>query len=330
MENKLGKLLDLAKSLPESRLDIAIEKLTEIKRESEKETTKPVPGCPKCGGNSVVRNGHQSGKQQYLCKECGGSFVETTGSAIAHSHSGETVWKQVVRDTIEGKAIDETAAALDLHHETVFNMRHKILYCLEQEQADNPRLLEGVCEADETYILESLKGSKIPDGHRRKARKHGAKAEKRGISNEYVCVCAAVEREGAAFSTAINRATPSKEELLNVFAGHVSGNTFLLCDGSKNYGVLSEKGKCITANANPASPGLNNINAVNAYHSFIKGRNRNARGFATKYLNRYNALFSTAFRSSDSVVDGIYKRISAINGGFVSIAVSQSSNLLVI
>ena len=59
--------------------------------------------------------------------------METTGSTTAHSHNGEIVWKQVVRDTIEGKAIDETAAALDLHHETVFNMRHKILYRLERK-----------------------------------------------------------------------------------------------------------------------------------------------------------------------------------------------------
>jgi transposase-like protein len=120
MENKLKNLIDLVKSLPESRLDVAIEKLTEIKRESEKEKIRAVPECPKCGGKSVVRNGHQSGKQRYLCKECGGSFVETSGSAIAHFHSGETVWKQVIRDTIEGAAIDKTAAALDLHHETVF------------------------------------------------------------------------------------------------------------------------------------------------------------------------------------------------------------------
>jgi hypothetical protein len=240
------------------------------------------------------------------------------------------VWKQAVRDTIEGKAIDETAAALDLHHETVFNMRHKILYCLEQEQANSPKLLEGVCEADETYILESVKGRKIPGGYHRKARKHGAKAQKRGLSEEYVCVCAAVERGGAAFSTAVNRAAPSREELLSVFGERVGGGTFLLCDGSKNYSVLSENGKCVTANASPDAPGLNNINSVNAYHSFIKERNRNARGFATKYLNRYNALFSAAFRAPDSVIDDIYKRLSAMNGGFVSIAVSQNSNLLVI
>jgi hypothetical protein len=141
---------------------------------------------------------------------------------------------------------------------------------------------------------------------------------------------AAAEREGAAFSTTANRAAPSKEELLSVFSGRVNGSVFLLCDGPENYGVLSESGKCITANASPASPGLNNINAVNAYRSFIKERNRNARGFAAKYLNRYNALFSAAFRASDSVVDDVYKRLSAMNGGFVSIAVSQSSNLLVI
>jgi hypothetical protein len=36
MENKLKTLIDLAKPLPESRPDAAIEKLTEIKRENEK------------------------------------------------------------------------------------------------------------------------------------------------------------------------------------------------------------------------------------------------------------------------------------------------------
>jgi hypothetical protein len=96
-------------------------------------------------------------------------------------------------------------------------MRHKILYCLEQEQAKRPKLLEGVCEADETYILESLKGRKIPDDYHR-------------------CVCAVVERDGAAFSTAINRATPGKEELLNVFAGRVNGGTFCFVTGRKTMG----------------------------------------------------------------------------------------------
>lgn len=325
MENKLKTLLDLAKSLPENRLNAAIDKLREIKQESDKEKTGKTPECPKCGSVKIVRNGHQSGKQQYLCKECGGSFVETTGSAAYHSHASKTVWKQVVADTINGVAIDKTADTLDLCHGTVFNMRHKILYCLEQAAENNQKRLEGVCEADETYILESVKGSKIPEGYHRKPRKHGAKALKRGISGEYICVCAAVEREGSAFCTAVNRATPSKEELLKVFGGRVTPDTFLLCDGAKNYEVLSENGKCVTAST---KGGLNNINAVNGFHSLIKARNREARGFATKYLNRYNSLFETVYRASETVIDDVCGMLFAMNGGFASVDSTLNSNLL--
>ncbi len=74
---------------------------------------------------------------------------------MCNSHYGEAVWKQVIRDTVNGISIDDTAYSLDLHHETVFNMRHKILYSLEQEEAANLTKLEGVCEADETYVLDS-------------------------------------------------------------------------------------------------------------------------------------------------------------------------------
>ena len=138
MGNKLKTLLDLAKRLPENKLDVAIEKLTEIRREGENGESVSTPKCPGCGGSHVVRNGHESGKQQYLCKGWGRSFVETTNGAVSHSHSGETVWKQVIADTINGVAMDETAETLDWHHETVFNMRHKILYCLEQTAAPSP------------------------------------------------------------------------------------------------------------------------------------------------------------------------------------------------
>ena len=93
-----------------------------------------------------------------MCKDCKKHFVETTTSAIAYSHSSETVWKQVIRDTVDGISIDRTAQDLDLTHSTVFNMRHKILFCIEQAILSNPIELEGVCEADETYVLENVKG----------------------------------------------------------------------------------------------------------------------------------------------------------------------------
>jgi hypothetical protein len=71
--------------------------------------------------------------------------------------------------------------------------------------------------------------------------------------------------------------------------------------------------------ANPDNTGFNYINTVNGYHSFIKERNRNARGFATVSLNRCNVLFSTVYRSSDFIADDIYKMMTSMNSGFVSI-----------
>ncbi|MDR1536639.1 MAG: IS1595 family transposase [Clostridiales bacterium] len=267
MEIDIKTLIDFVKSMPESKLETAIEKLEEIKREGEKEKSAASPVCPKCEDSHVVRNGRQSGKQQYLCKTCGRSFVETANSAASHSHASKTVWKTVIADTINGVSIDTTAGSLDLHHKTVFNMYRKILNCLEKAALGNQKPLGGVFEADETYIFESVKGKKIPDDCHRKMCRHGAAASKRGISDEYICICAATERGGAAFGTAVNRVAASKQEILEVFGNRVNAGALLLCDGAKNYEILSESGKCATSHA---KQGLNSINAVNCLHKLIK------------------------------------------------------------
>ena len=44
---------------------------------------------------------------------------------------------------------------------------------------------------------------------------------------------------------------------------------------------------------------------MNGFHSYIKSRYHFYRGVATKYLNRYNALFSAAYRNVDSVIKRI-------------------------
>jgi hypothetical protein len=67
-------------------------------------------------------------------------------------------------------------------------MRHQILSCLEQYLKKTPVRLSGVCEADETYLPESVKGKRILPDYHRKARKHGAVASQRGLSDEYLCI----------------------------------------------------------------------------------------------------------------------------------------------
>jgi transposase-like protein len=322
MRNKLSVLVELVKHLPEECLDQAIESLEKMKEATERKEETEAPECPHCRGGSIVRNGRREGKQRYLCRECGKSFVRTTGTAFYYSHSGEAAWKQVIRDTVEGRSLEDTALNLGMSHETVFNMRHKILFCLEEGQGAEAAL-SGVCESDETYILESLKGKALRDGYWRGSRKHGAVSSKGGISDEYVCVCAAVERGGKAYSRAVCRGIPHKAEILGVFSGKISCDALMVCDGAKTYKVLEEKKVCSTMAAGPE--GFCRINEVNGYHSFIKERNRTARGFGTKYLNRYNALFSRVFRGDGFLTDDIYK---TMNGCYRTIRATQTEGLL--
>jgi hypothetical protein len=238
---------------------------------------------------------------------------------MSRSHYGEAVWKQVIRDTLAGVPLDQTAASVSISRETAFHTRHKIPLSLEMEEERTPTVLDGVCELDETCVLESRKGSPIPADFRRKARKHGAIAQKRGLSNEYISICTGVERDGKAFSKALNRSEASKEEILEVFEGHIGEEALILCDGAGSYDVLGEGSTCSVKNVyeetgvNKGGKGFYNINMVNNFHSFIKERYTRYRGVATKYLNRYNALFSKVFRGGKDLADEVYNTLRANN-----------------
>lgn len=316
MNITLNDIIGMVKNLPEDAYETLFHCIEEIK-DTIKTEASPV-SCISCGGSHVVRNGKRHGRQAYRCMECGKTFVQTTNSPIAYSHSSEPVWKQIIRDTVDGVAISKTANTLDLSHSTVFYMRHKILLCVEQAimQADSP--LDGVCEADETYVLENEKGRKFPIGYHRKPRKHGAVASKRGISDEYICICTSVGNDNSCTATSVNRSIPTQNELNQVFGSKVNQKTVILCDGNKNYDVLDDK--CTVAHPK-------RVNRVNGFHSFIKSRIAKARGVATVYMNRYNALFSEVY-AKDEVVDKIYDLMVSRNGSFASVNDTKNRNLL--
>ena len=277
----------------------------------------PLMPCPHCKSSDIVRYGKMGGQRRFRCKSCKKTYVATTQTALQASHYGEAVWKQLIDDTICGKSLDKTAADLKMSHATAFAMRHKLLIALEDRNSREPTSLSGVCELDETYVLESLKGTKIPEDYWRGARRHGAKAIKSGISKEYVCCCTGVQRNGDAVAQAVNRSVPKSEDLKSVFEKHIAEGSHLLYDGLRSYialGVACKSG--LTDVFDPAcnESGDNsfyNINTANAFHSQIKGRYHHGyRAVATKYLNRYNALFATMFRKSGDIVDQIYKLLT--------------------
>ena len=310
-QNLRSKLTRLIEKLPEDAINSLLAQ-AESYKDAKSETGRPA--CPYCGNVHIVKNGHKCGKQEYRCKGCRRPFVSTTNTIMSGSHQSRELWEEVISDTLRGNAINYSAKRLHLSHDCVFHMRHKILLALEEEAAREPVILKDVAELDETYVLESYKGKALPDEFGRDPRKHGAKAQRRGISNEYICICTGVERKGSAFAASVNRARPSIEELKKVFTGHISDGTLVLYDGLKGYSSLEELSKCSVKDiTSEPEDRFYNLNTVNGYHSFIKKRYNFYKGVATKFLNRYNVLFGLTYgKSAFELTDHICEKLLTI------------------
>lgn len=324
------KLTNLISKLPEEAVDSLYEIICPMFAEY---SVPEKPCCPHCGRNSVVRNGHKCGKQEYLCKSCGKTFVSTTNTLMSGSHQPREIWEEVINDTLSGDAIDFTAKRLGMTHDCVFRMRHKILGSLARLDGKQGFTLSDVSELDETFVLDCYKGKELPSAIARRPRKHGAKAEKRGISSEYVCICTGVQRKGQAVAQTLNRAKPSSPELQEIFGGHIARGTLVLCDGLKSYQCLEHIADCTVKDVGSENgTTFYNLNTVNAFHSFIKKRYEFYRGVATKYLNRYNALFSTAYKCTARKICQIAAsllNVSSINRCFSDQDVKTAGLLLI-
>ena len=191
-------------------------------------------------------------------------------------------------------------------------------------------LLDELVEADETYILESQKGVRCVD---RKPRKHGEGATKRGLSNELYCVCVATDRNNNLVATCINRAKPSGDDLVRALASHIVPQSVLLCDGATSYNKLAETldSKKVELMGHESYDRLYHLNTVNSLHSRIKAMFRQLRGVASKYLNRYLALFTIIASCVKSTIaesaDDLRRSLSAVREPITYLS-SQTEGLL--
>lgn len=252
--------------------------------------------CPLCGSKAIIKYGHKNHKQRYKCNQCHKIIVPTTNTIMAHSRQSYDKWQVAIHDTLNYVPVEDTAEQLEVSKPTAFYMRHKILMAIQDLQQADPSILSEVSELDETYVLESFKGSPIP-GEKRPARRRGGSASKRGLSDEQVCVCSGVQRnQGPAMFSVVNRAAPSKDEILEAFEGRIDPDALILVDGAKSYSVLEDTTHCKVVNAKKEEGHFYHLNNVNSLHSYFKDVYHGYRGFATKYSNRYGSMFGMNYR----------------------------------
>jgi len=182
--------------------------------------------------------------------------------------------------------VRKAASDLNVHRNTTFRWRHRFLTWIKH---DRPAELHGITEADETYLLESQKGSRKLN---RKPRKRGGSASKRGISNEQVCILIARDRSKQTVDFVTGNGAITKSILTAKLKPILDVDSLLVSDGNPTYDAF-----CKTENISHEAvnisqgqrviKGAYHVQNVNAYHSRLKFWLLHFHGVATKYLPNY-------------------------------------------
>ncbi len=255
-------------------------------------------GCPHCASHSLRRWGHVSGLPRYRCKDCRRSFNALTGTPLARLRKKER-WAAHAEALMAGESVVEAAKRCGVAVSTAFRWRHRFL---SAPARDKPTQLNGIVEADETYIRESFKGkrSELP----RPARKRGSRIKKRGLAAEQIGVLVARDRSGRTTDAVL--AKHDRASITAALAGVVTPANQLCCDGGKPIVGFARRAKipcCILPKPGGPMPGAPtlHINNVNGYHGRLKEWLRPFHGVATAYLDHYLGWRRTIEALGDTV-----------------------------
>ena len=176
MSTKLEELLRITKLLPPAKLE---EAMAQIKGMLESKG-RDVNQCPFCDTKkNFVSYGTKNKKQRYKCKACLRIFTERTGTELSYSHSSDSEWLAVIRDTLTGVSSYQSEANLGIERNRVLRMRQAIMRMIETHLEESGGKLDRIVEVDDTYFLLNVKGTHIqdPKAYGRLPRYHGLKAK---------------------------------------------------------------------------------------------------------------------------------------------------------
>jgi len=241
-------------------------------------------GCAHCGAHEIIGWGRSHGLPRYRCKSCGRTFNAATKTAMARLRKKDR-WLDQAQAMIEGVSLAKAAERCGVHPTTAYRWRHRFL---SAPALDKPQMLQGIVEADETFILESFKGRR--SGLTREPRKRGGKARHPGNFFDNIPVLVARDRSGATTDAVLPEDTAVC--ITQALAGAVSPANLLVCDGGRPLRAFARRAKIplrvvpAPGKPLPGAPDIH-INNVNAYHSRLKEWLRRFHGVATKNLPNY-------------------------------------------
>jgi transposase-like protein len=242
--------------------------------------------CPHCGGRRCHRCGQASGLQRFRCLGCRRTFNALTGTPLARLRKREH-WLTYLQCVLDSRTVRDAAAVTGVHRTTSFRWRHRFV---PGAGRDRPAVLSGIVEADETYRLESQKGSRKLA---RPAWKRGGAAQRRGINREHDCLLVARDRSGQTLDFHTGRGPVTAAQLHACLHPVLDRDALLVSDAAAAYRAFAARAnithEAVNVRAGERARGAIHIQHVNGWHSRFKGWLVRFRGVASRYLAHYSS-----------------------------------------
>ena len=202
------------------------------------------PFCPHCGSLKVARKAENQRKGRWNCHDCHDSFNVLSGTVMQKTKLPLQKWFLAIGLIVNAKkslSSCQLARDLELNQKSAWYMMQRIRAEMASKQAD---LLQGIVEADETYV----------GGKPRKANKRdNDKPSKRGRGTAKVAVMGAVERGGNVAAKVAEGL--SGHAMMQFFNKHVdTKGSPVITDEFKSYKALSGGGGVSKSRNQPQRP----------------------------------------------------------------------------
>ena len=244
--------------------------------------------CPRCKSEHWHRHGYANDLQRFRCRACGRTFNDLTGTPLARLRL-KGKWPDYIGALLDSRTVRGAAKQVGVHRNTAFRWRHRFL---DRVKDDRPAQLTGIVEADETFLLESQKGSRKLD---RKPRKRGGKAALPGISRHLDCILVARDRSGQTIDAVTGRGALKASQLVQHLLPKLAPQALLVTDTNATYRAFARDHgiahKAVNLHAGErvrsSAHGAIHVQNVNAYHRRFKEWLARFHGVASRRLPNY-------------------------------------------
>lgn len=285
---------DITALLSETDADERIRMIEELKSVLQKELLRthidiPDMACPSCGCTECIRYGKtRAGTPRWQCRSCKAVRCHVdTGSILANTKLDDSVWMDYAVCFVDGLTCDEVAERIHVCHKTAWFMRLRTMQAIfPQLPSFQVKAGNGV-EIDELFFRESFKGTRF-DGMPimpRNPRQDG-RCDKRGISDEQICVITAYNDSDDFFFDVCCRGPLTNDIAMNTLQDRICSGAIVNTDENKAYPRVMKELSVATHIATN-SEDHSALGRINEIHGDVRTFFSRFKGVSTRWLHLY-------------------------------------------